>query len=65
MTDNIEYQPYDKYEGCPIRPAVVSKGMQVSIDDELIIRCIKYRSQLENKLYLDKIVEVLRKENLL
>ena len=65
MTDNIEYKPYDKYEGWAIRPSMVSIGMQVSVGDELTIRCVKYRSQLENKLYLDKIIEVLRKENLL
>ena len=61
----IEYKPYDKYEGWSVRPAIVANGMQVNIGDELKIRCIKYRSQLENKLYLDKIIEVLKKENLL
>ena len=61
----IEYKPYDKYEGWSIRPTVVANGMQANIGDELKIRCIKYRSQLENKLHLDKIIEVLKKENLL
>lgn len=62
---NIEYKPYDKYEGWSVRPAMVATGIQANIGDDLKIRCIKYRSQLENKLYIEKIVEVLRKENLL
>ena len=65
MTDKIEYKSYDKYEGWSVRPAVVAKGMQVTINDEIKIRCIKYRSQLENKIHLDKMIEVLKKENLL
>ena len=68
MTDKqikIEYEPYDKYEDWSVRPAMVATGIQANIGDELKIRCIKYRSQLENKLYLDKIIQVLRKENLL
>lgn len=68
MTDKqikIEYEPYDKYEDWSVRPAMVATGMQANIGDELKIRCIKYRSQLENKLYLDKIIQVLKKENLL
>ena len=61
----VAYKPYDKYEGWSIRPAVVANGMQANIVDELKIRCIKYRSQLENKLHLDKIIEVLKKQDLL
>ena len=61
----IEYKSYDKYEGWSIRPAVVANGMHVNIGNELKISCIKYRSQLENKIYLNKIIEVLKKENLL
>lgn len=68
MTDKqiqVEYKSYDKYEGWSVRPAVVAKGMQVTINDEINIICIKYRSQLENKIHLDKMIEVLKKENLL
>lgn len=68
MTDkdiNVKYKSYDKYEGRKVRPAVVSKGMQANIDDYLEIRCIKYRSQLENKLHIEKIIKVLERENLL
>ncbi len=68
MTDEelkIEYRSYDKYEGWSVRPAIVAKGMQVNINDELKIRCVKFRSQLENKQYLDKIIEVLKKEDLI
>lgn len=61
----IKYQMYDKYEGWKVRPAVVSNGMQANIGDYLQIRCIKYRSQLENKLHIQKIIEVLKKENLI
>ena len=61
----IVYKPYDKYEGWSIRPTVVANGMQANIGDELKISCIKYRSQLENKLHLDKIIEVLKKQDLL
>lgn len=62
---NVEYKPYDKYEGWSIRPTVVAKGIQANIGDDLKIRCIKFRSQLENKLYIEKIIEVLKKEKLL
>lgn len=68
MTDkeiNVKYEVYDKYEGWKVRPAVVSKGMQANIDDYLQIRCIKYPSQLQNKLHIKKIIEVLEKENLI
>lgn len=61
----VEYKPYNKYEGWSVRPEIVAKGIQANIGDDLKIRCVKYRSQLENKLYIEKIIEVLKTENLL
>lgn len=61
---NIEYKTFDKYEGWNIRPQIVARGVQVTIDNNLKIRCTKYNNEAENKSYLQKLVSVLEENGL-
>lgn len=68
MTDKeikVHYEVCDKYPGQRVKPVHVSPIIQGSIGEDLKIICSKFRTQIENKLHIDKIIEVLKKENLL
>lgn len=62
---NIEYKSFNKYESWTIKPQVVARGVQVTIDDTLKIRCTKFNNEAENTMYLNKLVNVLKENNLI
>lgn len=68
MTDKelkIQYKVYDENVDRKVRPVSVLTSIQANIGNDLIIISKKYRNQLKNKIYLEKIINLLEKENLL
>ena len=68
MTDKelkIQYKVYDENMDRKVRTVSILTSIQANIGNDLIIISKKYKSQLKNKIYLEKIINLLEKENLL
>ena len=62
----ITYEKYDKWEGRKVRPVDVPRGIKGIVEGEdLIIISDLRTSQLENKLRIQRIAEILREEGII
>ena len=62
----ITYEEYDKWEGSKVKPVDIPRGIKGIIEGEdLIIISDLRTSQLENKLRIQKIAEILKENGII